>query len=407
MKYFLLQTKKLLKAVPVILIVNLLLLSIMLTVLSQFSAFFKSEQESKFKIAVAGNTNSRFFKIGMVALKTFDSSRFSIDIELTEEEKAKEQLLGGEISAYIVIPEKFIKNMRKGKIVPINYYTTASTIDISGLMRDEMTNVISALLKETQKGIFGEEKLLSENGYEELADIKSDELCIEYIDFIVDRNKMYKTEITGVSYGLDLLQHLFIGHAVIFICVLTIPFSVLLIRRDNGLINLLSASGKGSLYSAVSEYAAMFFSYMLSLGLLGAAVFAGGRLLNRDILPAIDIDYGRAWIYLLPVIVMICAFAFAIEEISGNILSNVTGFFFISMALCYVSGCMYPLYALPPVLQKISAFTPTGAARGYISLAVLGENSQTNLLVILLYTLLFLAAAVLTRKYKSTRGDGA
>ena len=168
MKYFLLQTKKLLRALPVILVVSFLLLSIMLAVLSQFSAFFKSEQESRFKIAVAGKPESRFFSLGMAALKTLDSSRFSIDIEFSSEEKAKKQLLGGEISAYLVIPDNFIKSMRKGKIVPVTYYTTASTIDISGLMRDEITNVISAILKETQKGVFGEERLLIENGYETL-----------------------------------------------------------------------------------------------------------------------------------------------------------------------------------------------------------------------------------------------
>ena len=118
------------------LLVSVLLLSIMLAVLTQFSAFFKSEQESKFKIAVVGNTHSRFFNLGIAALKTLDASRFSIDIELTEESKAKKQLLRGEISAYVVIPEKFIKYARRGKIIPVTYYTTASTIDISGLMRD-------------------------------------------------------------------------------------------------------------------------------------------------------------------------------------------------------------------------------------------------------------------------------
>lgn len=407
MKYFLLQIKKLIRALPIILIVALLLLSIVLTVLSQFSAYLKSEQEAKFKIAVVGNTNSRFFNFGMVALKTFDSSRFSIDIELTNEEAAKSQLLSGEISAYIVIPKNFIKNARKGKTVPVTYYTTASTIDISGLMRNEITNVISVLLKESQKGIFGEEQLLIENGYEELSDIKTDELSIKYIDFIVDRNKMYKTEITGVSYGVDLLHYLIIGQCVIFLCMLTIPFSVLLIRRDNGLVRLLSASGRGPLYSASLEYAAMLLSYILSLLILFFAVFVGSHFIDLNIISSTYIDFGSIWVYLLPIVAMICAFSFAIEEMSGNILSYVTGFFFISMGLCYISGCMYPLYALPPVLRKIAMFTPTGVAGRYISFCVTGDNTGRELAVIIIYTLLFIVIAALTRKHKAARGDGA
>ncbi len=395
------------KALPAILLVSVLLLSIVLTVLAQFSSFFKSEQESKFKVAVVGNTNSRFFSLGIASLKTFDASRFSIDIELTDEDEAKRQLLRGEISAYIVMPKNFIKYASEGKIIPVRYYTTASTIDISGLMRDEITNVVSVLLKETQKGIFGEEQLLIENGYADISDEETDELCIRYIDFIVDRNKMYKTEISGVSYGLDLLQHLMIGHTIIFLCVLTIPFSVLFIRRDNGLIKMLSASGRGPLYSVVAEYAAMLISLLLTLILSALVLLAGNRFLHFDPLPMSDMDPVDMGIALLPVIMMIVAFALAIEELSGNILANVTGFFFLSMGLCYISGCMYPLYALPPILQKAAAFTPTGVCRGFLSLTVTGESAGRQLTAILLYTLLFLSVAVLTRTYKSARGDGA
>ncbi len=407
MKYFLLQLKKLSKVLPFVLVVSFLLSSIVLMVLSQFSAVFQSEQEAKFKVAVVGNTNSRLFNFGIVALKTLDSSRFSVDIELTDEQTAKEQLLGGEISAYIVIPENFIRFARQGKIIPVTYCTTASTIDISGLMRDEITKVISVFLKESQKGIFGEERLLIENGYADLSILKTDELSFKYMDYIVDRTKMYKTEITGVSYGLDLTEHLMIGHTIIFICVLIIPFTCMLTRRNNGLIKLLSAAGKGSLYSTLSEYAALFCAYMCTLSILGATLIFSSRFFNYDVFWNTGIDFGEAALCLVPIVAMVCAFALAVEELSGNILSNVTGFFFISMALCYISGCMYPLYALPPTLQKLAALTPTGASRAYIALSVTGDNTRAALMTVIVYTLLFLTLAVQTRKHKLSRGDVA
>ena len=407
MKYFWLQLKKLARAIPLVLIVSFLLVSVVMMVLSQFSAFYESEQESRFKVAIVGNTNSRVFHLGVAALTTLDSSRFSIDVELTDEKTAKEQLLGGEISAYVVIPEKFVKYARKGKIIPVTYYTTASTIDISGLMRDEITKVISVFLKESQKGVFGEERLLIENGYEDLADPKTDDLSFQYIDYIVGRTAMYRTKITGVSYGLDLIEHLTIGHAVVFIFVLVIPFTCMLTRKNNGLIKLLSAAGKGSSFSALSEYAALLCAYICTLILLGLAFVLAKNFLNFDIFPKSGVDLGEGALRLLPIVAMVCAFAFAIEELTGNILSNVTGFFFLSMALCYVSGCMYPLYALPSSLQKVASFTPTGAARAYIALSVTGDSSHTALITVILYILLFLAIAVQTRKHKLSRGDVA
>lgn len=406
MKYFWLQIKKLIRILPFSLIIASLLLVMALTVFSQFSSFVKSENESRFKIAVVGQTNSRFFNIGMSALKTLDTSRLSIDIELTDEQTAKEHLLTGQISAYVVIPKGFIKAAQYGKIIPISYYTTASTVDISAIMRDEITDVVSVLLKESQKGVFGEELLLSENGYKEIAVKEINELNIEYIDFIVNRTKMYKTDITGVSYGLDLIKHLFIGYTVIFLCVSVIPVICLTVRRDNSILKMLCAKGNGVVFSALLEFAAVLLVFLSTLLLLILGLFSAKHFLNLSADLYLGIDPGRIIIFALPVAVMVCAFAFLIFESAGNIISAVTGYFFSSIAFCYISGCMYPLYSLPAVLQKISAFTPTGAARAYISLSVTGNNSVAALITVFAYIFLFLSTAVLIRKHKLTGGEG-
>ena len=43
---------------------------------------------------------------------------------------------------------------------------------------------------------------------------------------------------------------------------------------------------------------------------------------------------------LLPVIVTVTAFGFMIFELAGNLVSGVLLHFFLSLALCYVSGCL-------------------------------------------------------------------
>ncbi len=405
MKYFLLQLKRLARAVPMILTVSYLLACVILMILSQFSAAFKNDQAAKFTVAIVGSTTSRMFDFGISALTAADSSRFSIDIQQTDEQTARKRLLDGDISAYVVIPKEFSKYARQGKTIPLTYCTTASTIDISGLMRDEITKVISIVLKQSQKGVFGEKELLIGNGYADMAELKADDISFEYLDFILDRDKMYKTRITGVSYGLDLTEHLMVGQSILFVFILTIPFSCMLMRRDNGLIRLLSAAGKGPLYSALTEYAALFCAYLCTLILLVLAVFLSNRFLHFDLISEILTHPARIALCFLPVVAMACAFAFAMEEISGNILSNVTGSFFLSMGLCYISGCMYPLYVLPPILQKAASFTPTGAARALISLSVVGNNSRAALCTVAAYTLLFLALATLARSRKLSRGD--
>ena len=405
MKYFSLQVKRLLRILPFTVFISAVLLYIAVTVFSLFSFMIKSENETRFKVDVVSNTKSRLFNTGIAALKTLDSSNISIDVELTDEETAKKHLMDGYSSAYVVVPKGFAKAAREGRMLPVSYYTTTSTVDISALVRDDITEVVSVLLRESQKGVFAKEALLYDNGYGDIAKEEANKLDIEYIDFIIDRSKIYKTEITGVSYGLDLISHLFIGYTVIFLCVTVIPLVVLFVRRDNSMLKMLSSANKGSVYTVLCEFSALLLVFLVSL----TVVVSGFYLLNRFAglikLPEISIDIRQIILAALPAAVCICAFAFFVFETAGNIVSAVTGFFFSAMGLCYITGCMYPLYALPLSLQKISAFTPTGAARAYISLSATGQSGFAALCTLTAYTVLFLSAAVLIRHRRLLKGE--
>ena len=405
MKYCWLQCKKLVRMLPFTLLMTAVLLGIAFLVFSQASAFLESDQEAKCKIDIVGETNGRIFNVGVTALKALDSSNLSLDIEITDEETAKNDLAEGMISAYVVIPKGFMKAAARGEIIPIPYYTTTSTVDISALLRDEITMAVSAVLKESQKGVFGEENLLDDNGYSMISDRESDELNIKYIDFIVERSKMYQTEITGVSYGLDIVQHLFIGFMIIILCVSVIPVACLHMRRDNSMLKMFRASGKGAAYSIFGEYGAMIFVFLSAVLLL----VLGGAAVNCffDLSGFLDIGIRIQKIIgcLFPIAIMICAFAFLLFEAFGHIISAVTGYFFFSFGLCYISGCIYPLYALPVPLQKLADFTPMGVARAYVSLSVTGGKTFLPLASILLYTVLFLAASVAVRRRRLSGED--
>ena len=185
---------------------------------------------------------------------------------------------------------------------------------------------------------------------------------------------------------------------------LAIPLLCLLVRRDNSLVRLLSANGIGPARSALCEYLAMLLVFLSALFLVAAACYGANKLYGLAELLDVGIDlaaYARA---LIPVSIMICAFAFAASELSGNLLSAVTGYFFFSMGLCYISGCMYPLYALPKPLQDAAAFTPTGAARAFVALSVTGADALVPALTLCLYVILFLGVAVLARKIKLSKG---
>jgi len=406
MKYAFLQWKKLSRVLPFTLVIAAALMLIASVVFSTAADFASSEQAARFKVDVVGESDSRFFKTGLTALQTLDSTNISIDLSLTDEPTAKSDLLAGRVSAYIVFPEGFVKASSRGEILPIAYYTTASTVDVSALMRDEITTAISTVLKYSQKAVFGEQVLLNENGYRSIAVREINELDLIYIDFILDRDNLYQTEITGVSHGLNTVQHLFLGVLIVLLCVAIIPLACLHARQDNSLLKMIAASGKGAAHTTLAEYGAMLAVFLSALLLLVLCGIGVSSVTDLSGFWRLGIDLRAAATALFPIAVMVVAFAFFVFELTGNLISAVTGYFFCTLALCYISGCMYPLNALPRSLQTLAGYTPTGVAREFLFLSVTGGKTATALLGLALYTVLFLLLSVLVRRRRLTRGEG-
>ncbi|MBR4762549.1 MAG: ABC transporter permease [Clostridia bacterium] len=400
MKYFYLQCKRLLRLLPLVTLISVVLILAFSAVFSKFAGFMDEKQTSRFKIGVVGEAGSNFFNMGLSAVQTLDDSRFSIEMVMFENDDiAAEKLRNGEVSAYVSVPEGFTRAIEYGRILPIKYCTTESYIDISAIMKNEITQVISTYLKESQRGVFAVSDLLYENGYEDISEKKMNDLSVEYVDFILDRSKMYKTEISGFPFGLSFVQYIALGLTVTFIFVFAIPFACLFAKRDRAFIKILRSSGMGAPSQVFAESSAFVCAYIsVFLSLAAAAFLALSFYPDLNLSPGIDPKGVMPRV--LPVAILACVFAFFIFELSDNIISAVTGYFFITFALCYISGCIYPAYALPETLQRIAEFTPTGVARVYLSNGAIGENTLPSFLMLLLYVFVFFALAVLIRRRK-------
>ena len=101
-----------------------------------------------------------------------------------------------------------------------------------------------------------------------------------------------------------------------------------------------------------------------------------------------------------PILLFVTAFNLFIFEISDNMVSGVLLHFFSALALCYISGCLYPIYAFPKIIQQISIFLPTGLARGYLAAIITESNSLKLFLGLACYVVFFFTAAALVRLYK-------
>ena len=168
-KYLKLQTKRVFYILPLVLITSLILFLVMALI---FNSVITNERDktTTFKIGITGDTEAEYFKLGLSALNTFDSAMFSMEIVEMNENVAKKALEKGEISAYAVIPKDFIEKALDGEIETVKYVTTAGSTGLVSIFKTELTKAITILVAESQKGVYGIEKALDENGYKNLFD---------------------------------------------------------------------------------------------------------------------------------------------------------------------------------------------------------------------------------------------
>ena len=153
-KYFYSQVKRVVRFLPIILVISMVLCVLVSIIFSAMLSIDENKKDKqKFAIGVVGDTKESFLEIGISALENFDSSRFAIEFVELDEEKAKSSLQKGEISAYAVVPDDFVNSLVHGEIKKIKYYTTDDGVGMSAVFEKEVTQVISNILVQSHASV--------------------------------------------------------------------------------------------------------------------------------------------------------------------------------------------------------------------------------------------------------------
>ena len=402
-RYFGLQLKRLMKNFPFALTVVIVLFISLVIIFSSFVNMNEASDENQtFKIGISGDTDNQFFQIGKSALETFDSSRFSISFVELSELEAEKQLQKGEISAYAVMPEGFIEDALAGKVGKIKYVTSTGSVGLVSIFKNEITKVVQEILTCSQKGVFGLEEALVDNGQDDLVRKHINKINIEYIELIVSRGEMYTVEELGISDGLSLPQYLLCGITVLYVFIIGLPYVGGIVKKDLSLQKVISAKGYGFFKQLTSETCAYMVVLLCSVVAILSAVaiicVTYPSVLKNETLEILDLL--KFAIQILPVVFLAASFCIMIFEFTDNIVSAVLLQFFLAVSLCYITGCLYPIYTFPVAVQKMAPFLPMGSARVYLQNCVAGEFSFASMIRVVLFAVLFFVVTLLVRKYK-------
>ena len=388
-KYFQLQCKRMLRYLPGALFAALILLCSGLLAFRLFTQQNASRAENqKFPLAVCGQTEHTFLQMGLSALTSFDSTRFSLEVLEMEEAEAARALAGGTISAYVVIPEGFMEAAFSGTILPIKFYSTAGAAGLVSLVKEELSKVISTLLINSQQGVYGMWDAMADNGLRGNAGGQMERMALVYVEYILARDRIYSLQELGIGDELGLEGYLLCGLSVLFLMLICLPFGAQMIPGDPALGRLLTSKGKPAWQQALCDFVAYAAAMLCLLLILTTA----GKLFLPKTIPIMEL-----LLKTVPVLLFAASFSFMLYSLSRDLIGGISLQFFVTVILCFVSGCLYPIHFFPARVQQLAQWLPTGIARTQLASCITGSAPAWTLPMLLGWCTAFVAIGVAAR----------
>jgi len=397
MKYFFLQWKRFLRILPGVLCVVLALLVALGSAFVLISRPVDDTQsDQKLQLALCGSTDHPFLQMGLKALSAFDSTRHSMMILEMDEEAAAKALRAGTIAAYVVIPEDFMDEAMGGHILPLRFVSVSGAADIVAVFKQEITTMVSVLLVNAQKGVFG---LMDAIRAYEMPYHQGvvDSLAIEYVEYVLTRDNAYASQSLQLPGVLSFSEMLLCGLGVLFLMLVCLPYVPLLIRQNSPLSRMLVSKGKPAFLQSLHLFAAFLLSLLLVIAVLLSIAAVFGNSFLSEILTGVKL--WEAALRLLPVAVMAAAFSFFLCSFCADLISGVLLQFFSMLAMCFVCGCMYPVNFFPESIQNFARWLPAGIGRTQLAGCFSSIGVTENTWFLLAYAIAFVAAgsAIRTR----------
>lgn len=403
-KYFYLQLKRIIKIFPfVTAIAIVLLLGLSIIISSVMTSFSEKSDTDVFSIGITGDADSSLVSLAISAFESSEGGNITMEFVELSEDDAKDQLATGEISAYIILPENFVENALMGDIDPVTYVTTPGATGVVSMFKNEITKVVTDIIVYSQKGTYGVSDALSDNGYKNESNNYLNEMALEYASLALERAEFYTVEELGKGSDITTAEYFMCGLSVLLIMLMGLPFATIYTKKDYSFNKLMISKG----YSNKGMLACEYMSHLISILMMALSVIiltvvfsfafpdTVSDFINKDdIIPFI--------LSFIPVIVMVSTFNIMFFELSTNIVSSVLMHFLTTLCLCYIGGCLYPISTFPVIIQKISAFIPSGVARSLLSSSFDGKRVFLNLCATLIYAAVFFCVAVMVRNYKTT-----
>ena len=407
--YLYIQFRRILKLLPVIMAMTLIVFGCVgVFAVLYLNSDAMTEGSRKYRIAIVGNTTDSYLGFGVAALSKLDDSRFMVEFPTMTESEARQALVRGEVTSYAVIPDELVDSIVYGtNYAPVTFVGSTGQKGITGILVEELTEIISTLIVRSQSAIYGMQNILRNHGMSSKWNEATDSLNLRYIDMVLKRTQVCDLEILGLSNGLATGEYYFCSMLIFFLLLAGINSSPLFGRRNSELMRLMASRGVGAFRQVAGEYLIyLFLNLCCLLGVFlvlipvfgkGTVNLAGWEGMEANVLMGF-------YVRLIPVAAAFAAMQFLLYELTSGVVSSILLQFICGISMAYLSGCFYPASMFPDVLKRIGELVPTGLALSYADAKLMGESSLAAVTGLIIYLAVFLGLSVFVRRCRIQRG---
>lgn len=403
-QYTHLETKRMLKGLPLICLGSLILIAVLAGIFTIFQLNSKNTDENNtVTVAVVAEEEEPFVDWMITAISSIENTKYTLSFQRMDEKTANTSLKSGEIEIAFIIPQNYVASIIDGenKHLTIRFGTSQTTI-VSFLLR-ELSHAASSFILDTEAGIYTMQEYYKLHN---LPNQSEDELTLnlQYIKEIVSLDKGIRTEEIEMQAFYPLPQQYLISALVLFLFLWGLTCSQMLTAQNQVFQNQLKLEGVGYAKQVFARSFSFFITALanyLLLFVLASLLMAAFSLSSFGTLFSSIYGLWRFALSEIPVLLLSAVFIQMVYEITGDAMGGVLFLFFSVLIMGLCSGCFYPLSYLPQAIQNIAPTLPIYQACHYGLSVLNGSFPLLSLVYLLACTALCFVLMILCRTVRS------
>lgn len=387
--YFIVEWKRGLRSLPVIVTGMLLLLAVSGLLLFSWQKNQTNEGNSPTVIGVAVEPDEPYMELFVQMLGNLEHIKDNYTFSLMSQEEAESGLTDGSLSVAFFIPKNYILSMIQGTEEPITLRFGSADPNVTTLLLRQLSQSVSLILLNTEAAIYSMDDYYLENALPNQAEDEQS-LNIEYIRRLFARHSIFETQELEAEQNMHYSQYYLTVGLLLFLLLAGLLCPGYFKPQNRTFVQKLQLHGLSDTWQLLLKQLASCCLFSLVLTLLLTLLVAAVKLFSLSI-PDFSIDgAGDLLCMLLPLYLllpMICALHSLVYEWIPDTTASILFLFLSILLFGYLSGYFYPISFLPECLQHLAAFLPTRVLFLYAGSCICQNPSPVYLLEMLGYTL--------------------